>query len=93
MLATTYHSLRYPNPFRRSLQYEIQRWPSACNSSARQLLAGASFNGCRTVARLLQTVCLTDDADNNRTALLARPPASFSGLRMSAALPHFTQKR
>ena len=93
ILATAYHSLRYPNPFRRSLQYEIQHWPSACNSSARQLLAGASFNRCRTVTRLLQTVCSTDDADNNRTALLARPTASSSGLRMLATVPHFTQWR
>src|ERR1700730_5756733 len=51
VFATADVSLRYPNPFRRSLQYEIQHWPRGCNLSRCQLLAGASLNRCRTVQR------------------------------------------
>jgi hypothetical protein len=78
ILATADHSLRDPNPFRRSPPYEIQhigRDPTI--RSARQLLADASVNRCRTVTRLLQTVRPASDADNNQTTLLARPTASF----------------
>jgi hypothetical protein len=69
VFATADVSLRDSDQFRRRLQYEIQHWPRACNSSARQLLAGAPLNRRQNVTRLLQTVCSTDDADDNRTTL------------------------
>jgi hypothetical protein len=71
VFATTDVSLRHPNPFRRSLPYEIPHRLRACNSSALQLLAGASLNRCRTVTRLLQTVYSTSVADGNPQAAVA----------------------
>ncbi len=79
-------SLRYPNPFRRSLHYEIQHWPRFPNSSARQLVAEASVNSRRIVTRLLQTMRSTSDADDNLARCLRRPPHH---LRVSGCRFHF----
>jgi hypothetical protein len=72
ILATAYHSLRYPNPFRCSLQYETQHWLSACNSSVRQLLAGARS----TAAELLRAEVSQRHQFELRTNIVVHPPGN-----------------
>ena len=78
VLATADVPQRYPNSFRRSLQYEIQHWPRACNSSARQSLAEAWINRRRTVPLPPESVHPASGADDSRTEVYAPSTASFT---------------
>ena len=89
VFATADVSLRYPNPFRRSLQYEISALAESlqfvCAPIARWSIAQPLSNCYAPVANS----ALDQRCGRQSDALRALSTASFTGLGMSVSLPLF----